>query len=104
MKLIKDIYYFLYFKFVRCSYCKWRKAVWSYMPGKENACEKCVPRGCSCNNEPTKEMMEKYNDDYIAFMDSEDAQNKENYFQPVDEKGRKYPCCEWHYIGKEGKG
>lgn len=24
---------------------------WSYMPGSEDYCEDCVPRGCSCNSD-----------------------------------------------------
>ena len=45
-------------------------AVWYYMPNDNEwvACDDCVPRGCSCNNE-----------------------------EDVDEKGRKLPCCEWWY-------
>ena len=57
----------------RCTYCHWRSAVWSYMPGWQNACDTCVPRGCSCNQE-------------------EDGTEK------LDEQGRKWPCCEWHNV------
>lgn len=51
----------------RCDKCHWRKAKWYYAPGYEIRCDECVPRGCSCNDgEPER-----------------------------DEKGRRYPCCEW---------
>ena len=56
-----------------CIDCQ-NKAVWDLMSagiGEERSyCEEHVKRGCSCN------MDEKGN-------------------QPVDERGREYPCCEY---------
>ncbi len=67
-----------------CHTCHRRRAVWSYMPGRYNACEECVPRGCSCT-------MESLDGDY----ENQDASNWE---YQLDEKGRKVPCCEWWSI------
>lgn len=52
-------------------------AVWDYAPGSSDRCycENHVPRGCSCN---------------------EDADGN----QPVDEKGREFPCVEYNYYEK----
>lgn len=48
-------------------------AVWFYMPGDSCYCDKCVPRGCSCN------------------LDDDD--------RPIlDDKGRELPCVEYFYI------
>lgn len=63
-------------------------AVWLYAPDSKNfACDDCVPRGCSCNNDL------KAGIDY----ESPEAALPENWVEPVDGKGRKYPCCEWFY-------
>lgn len=48
-------------------------------------CDDCVPRGCSCNAE-LKAGIE---------FDSPAAEQAENWIEPVDAQGRKYPCCEW---------
>ena len=66
-------------------------AVWLYAPDSQYfACDDCVPRGCSCNREP------KFEFDH----ESPEAANPDNYYEPTDEKGRKYPCCEWWYDEK----
>lgn len=52
-------------------------AVWAYMPGIENYCDLCVPRGCSCNFYPGSDNLK--------------------YLEHKDEQGRSYPCCEYHY-------
>ena len=57
---------------IPCTNCG-KKAVWSYMPGKENFCDACVPRGCTCNQE-------------------------DDGTEPLDKKGRKHPCCEFNVI------
>lgn len=68
-------------------------AVWLYMPsysGEQHNdfyCDDCVPRGCSCNMEPIDGNHENLAED--------------NWAEPVDDKGRKYPCCEYSYIGNE---
>jgi len=70
---------------------------WLYMPASSPDpvdyyyCDNCVPRGCSCNME-LKEGI-----DY----DSIEAENFDNYFEPLDEKGRKYPCCEYFLVDNE---
>ena len=67
-----------------------KKAVWLYMPSytgpqhNDYYCDDCVPRGCSCNAE--------LKDNCI------DDGNSDNYYQPLDDKGREYPCCEFFYI------
>ena len=63
-----------------CFKCE-KPAVWSYMPGQESACDKHVPRGCSCNMEPKDGDWE--------------STDLSNYEEPIDEQGRKFPCCEW---------
>ena len=64
-----------------CSNCHIRRATWMYAPGDEIACDKCVPRGCTCNQEPI-------DGDYENL-------SPENWKEATDEQGRKYPCCEW---------
>lgn len=66
-----------------------RKAVWVYMPEPDNwiACEKCVPRGCSCNYEEGTPLGE------TNFRIIEPG-----IWVPLDLKGREYPCCEWEKI------
>jgi len=64
-----------------CSYCGIRESVWTYMPGSSNACDECVPRGCSCNAEP--------------LPGKEESNDPADFVEPRDEKGRLYPCCEW---------
>lgn len=67
----------------RCEYCNRRKAVWFYIDGRQ-ACDDCVPRGCSCNERPSED------------WDGEDEYTGE-WTEDVDEQGRKFPCCEWLY-------
>ena len=72
--------------------CKCGKiAVWMYGPGSKDgdgdACDDCVPRGCSCNADL------KPGIDY----ESPAASLPENWVEPLDEKSRRYPCCEWFY-------
>lgn len=71
MNMIADID----FKFIPCVNCS-KKASWSYMPGYENFCDKCVPRGCSCNTNETGE-------------------------QELDKDGQPWPCCEYSQIKEE---
>ncbi len=67
-----------------------RIAVWVYMPSHEGPetndfyCDDCVPRGCSCNMEPKD-------------GDHENS-DPSNWEEPLDDKGRKYPCCEFFYL------
>ncbi len=64
----------------RCDICN-KKAIWFYMPGKEQYCDECVPRGCSCNIEPK-------DGDY-------DNLDPKNWVEELDNEGREYPCCEY---------
>ena len=66
-----------------CTFCKFRKAIAWYGSGTEEACNKCIPRGCSCNIEPVDGDWENT--------------DPSNWEERVDERGRKYPCCEWMY-------
>lgn len=68
---------------VKCDTCH-NIAIWFYMPGTSKYCDDCVPRGCSCNLE-LKEGID------------ESSEKLEDYIQPLDDKGREYPCCEFHY-------
>ena len=87
--------------------CKCGKmAVWIYMPGYSKGqspfhCDDCVPRGCACEMWSLKEMTpeEYYKDSpdfdksWVKYLDGE----YEGYWVPVDDMGRKWPCCEYHY-------
>ena len=61
------------------------------MPGFENYCDKHVPRGCSCN----LELKEEFD------ADSREAEDPKNYYEPLDEQGRRYPCVEYFSIGED---
>ena len=61
-----------------------KPATWVYMPGTAVVCDDCVPRGCSCQQEPRDGNHE--NDD------------PDNWFDPVDKNGRKIPCVEWQKL------
>jgi len=76
--------------FIPCVVCG-AKAYWSYISGSCNYCDNHVPRGCSCN------LVLKKNIEY----DSEEAKDSKNYVEPLDEKGRRYPCCEYFIIEEE---
>lgn len=58
------------------------------------ACDKCVPRGCSCNIEPDPNIMAEYNGDYNDAYLWKD----ENLIEHVDDFGRKLPCIEWETL------
>jgi hypothetical protein len=79
-------YIWIWLKYIlvegRCDRCWIRRAVWWYGPGPGGQrCDKCVPRGCSCNREPID--------------GNPDNENSDNWREIVDDLGRKYPCCEW---------
>ncbi len=76
-------------------------ATWLYMPSSESKehpfyCDKCVPRGCSCNNTSLEE-------DYAQLEIENYKKNKQNYkiengeIIPLDSLGRELPCCEYDY-------
>lgn len=66
--------------------CKCGKvAVWMYAPNDSDSycCEECVPRGCSCMQEP---------------IDGNRENKKEsNWKREKDQLGREIPCIEWDY-------
>jgi len=74
-----NIVNYVQLKLNRCSYCHFRSAVWYYMPGTWQACDKCVPRGCSCN----------------LIFEIDDFEVGVEHPEYRDELGRKLPCCEW---------
>lgn len=95
-------------KKIKCCECKKEDAVWLYMPGHSDGndffCDKCVPRGCSCNVYSLKEFpLHGKNDGNYIFWNAEIEQhtNKQTdnsfYWEPVDDKGRRFPCCEYDY-------
>lgn len=84
LDFILDGYAWIHDLFDRCHSCHWRRAAWSYMPGRDNLCEECVPRGCSCGDYPID--------------DNHDNMDPANWTSPTDEQGRKWPCCEWWSI------
>lgn len=73
---------------ILCKSCGKKTATWLYMPSCSSdfldyLCDDCVPRGCLCNKEP---------------IDSNWKNNDPNNWEETfDEKGRKFPCCEWSY-------
>ena len=81
----------------RCIHCgKIPKRGWLYIPSTDDHCDyfycdNCVPRGCGCN----EELNEGIN------YHSEEAKDPVNYHQLLDEKGRKFPCCEYELVVNE---
>ena len=67
------------------------RPTWIYMPGykvgNDFSCDKCVPRGCTCNSKP---------------IDG-DWENRDpnNWVEPTDDEGRLWPCCEHEQIPEE---
>jgi hypothetical protein len=76
--------------FIPCTICG-KKAAWSYMPGDGNYCDKCVPRGCSCNRE-LKEGIP---------YDSPAATLPESYYEVLGANGERLPCCEFSPISED---
>lgn len=71
---------------------------------KDFFCENCVPRGCNCNVYHINEF--PFNCDpslnYIFWDEQLEKYikkhtNKTVYYEIVDEKWRRYPCCEYDY-------
>lgn len=71
--------------------CKCGKmAVWHYTPSDRadndrNYCDNCVSRGCSCNLYPKEG------------VDLDAEYNSDDWYEPVDDQGRLFPCCEYDY-------
>lgn len=89
--MTKEIQFELELYAYRCTKCgSIPKEGWIYMPSTEDRCDhfycdNCVPRGCSCNHDL------KDGIDY----ESDEATKEENWIEKLDEKGRRYPCCEY---------
>jgi hypothetical protein len=85
-----------------------KMSVWCYLPGYRDgsspySCEDCVNRGCDCNH--------RYVDpnSYHPPLDEPDLPDGEEgvdwtwvdedkkAWAYIDEKGRQYPCCEYHH-------
>lgn len=66
-----------------CDLCG-KSVVWFYMPGTEQYCDDCVPRGCSCNEYPLDGNFENT--------------DPNNWEEQRDTKGRLLPCCEFFFI------
>lgn len=80
----------------KCYNCN-QVAKWLYIPGKNEPtgcdffCDDCVPRGCSCNWELRPGVEANIGRSGCIINPDTD------YYEPVDEDGRKYPCCEYWY-------
>lgn len=84
-------------------------ATWCYMPGfgkGENPylCDDCVNRGCSCHEYSTRD--EDYHPPGGIHPGEEDGaegvdwiwiNEEKTLWSRIDEKGRRYPCCEYDY-------
>ena len=93
---------------IKCCKCNKKDAVWLYMSGHNDGndffCDDCVPRGCSCNQYAVEEFgfNNKSNSNYI-FWNKELTKSTDTitsdtfYYEPVDERRRRYPCCEYDY-------
>lgn len=88
-------------------YCDCGKlAIWCYLPGfgkdiNPYACDDCVPRGCSCNQEWVDE---DYNETGLLNQNQPTESDKPyiwveegKIWSHVDEQYREPPCCEWGY-------
>ena len=86
-----------------------QKAVWVYMPGYSSGspyfCDECVHRGCSCNEYST--VAEHYHppggicpdeEDGIEGVDWEWVNEEKTTWARIDEKGRRWPCCEYEFV------
>jgi hypothetical protein len=88
-----------------------KMATWCYLPGygggsSPYSCEDCVNRGCDCNHnyvDPDgyhppldKPYLPEESDgrEDVDWMWVDDEKNAWCY---IDEKGRPYPCCEYHH-------
>lgn len=111
-------------RYKKCSCCN-KIATWIYMPsgdGKRWYCDDCVPRGCTCNlhdlnfngnpNEKTKTIWwskdaydKQWKEDDTVSLESlatKERMPDSFYYEYVDEKGRRSPCCEfWSVDGEE---
>lgn len=89
---------------VKCNICNKEIATWLYMPSGDCYCDNCVPRGCSCNVYSFTEfpLEKEENRNYIYWNSDLTKYTKElttdsAYYEIVDEKYRRFPCCEYDY-------
>lgn len=92
---------------IKCCVCTEKDAVWFYMPGGlkdgDFFCDECVPRGCSCNQYHMKEFNDERDYKNVIYWDKDlktftkEKTSNSVYFEPVDEKGQRFPCCEYDY-------
>lgn len=94
----------------KCSICG-KTATWIYLPStnyRQMYCDDCVPRGCTCNVEDveTLPVEDKTNTIWWSKSDYENGRfekfsksKRKNsfYYEKLDEKGRRNPCCEFDY-------
>lgn len=105
-------------KMHKCGRCN-KTATWLYLPSSSGInffCDDCVPRGCTCNvmgldiEEPdeqlsnctvwwSKETYQNCFENNIDPMEHCTHVREENsyYYEILDEKGRREPCCEFDY-------
>jgi len=106
-------------RYRKCCKCG-KLATWTYMPsgnGQRWYCDDCVNRGCTCNlrdlsfdGEPkttnnliwwSKEVYDKAwetdEDIKIEDLGTKERMPDSFYYERLDEKGRRSPCCEYWY-------
>lgn len=91
---------------IKCCKCN-NIALWFYAPSssEEDAfyCEEHVPRGCSCNQYHLSEFFDIDNNSNYIFWNknlnsfTNEQTSESAYYEPVDEQGRRFPCCEYWY-------
>lgn len=94
-------------KKIKCCSCTEKDAVWCYMPGGledgDFFCDDCVPRGCSCNQYSFEEFDDSDDFENKIYWDKErekftkEKTENSKFYEPVDQQGRRYPCCEYFY-------
>lgn len=105
-------------KLIICCKCN-KIATWLHMPSDRAYCDEHVPRGCTCNVQNLEEDGEpSYYKNNIIWWDKKTydiyhqdnldenkfttrtRQNDSFYYEILDEKGRRNPCCEYEYSEK----
>lgn len=83
-------------------------AVWCYVPGYRDGsspyvCDDCVNRECECGHryiDPHSYDPPLESEDHPIGIEGVDwiwVSYEKKAWQKIDEKGRPYPCCEYHY-------
>lgn len=98
---------------IKCSECD-NIAQWCYLPNcdvetlKGFYCDECVPRGCTCNILDFELFGEPDENKNVGFYDKDEKNFDEKdmykerkdstfYYEYLDEKCRRFPCCEYDY-------